>query len=30
MADVCGYALALVPKRDLPDTAIVIDPPEKG
>lgn len=27
MADVCGYRLALVPRGDLPDTALVIDPP---
>lgn len=30
LADVCGYALALVPVADLPDTAITVDPPERG
>lgn len=26
MADVCGYALALIPRGDLPESAITIDP----
>ena len=27
MAGACGYALALVPRPDLPPSALVIDPP---
>lgn len=27
LADVCGYSLVLVPSRDVPPGAIVIDPP---
>lgn len=28
MLDVCGYKLAAVPHADVPDSALVIDPPE--
>lgn len=28
MLEVCGYSLAAIPKTDIPDTALVIDPPE--
>lgn len=30
LADVCGYALALVPTGKVDDTMLVIDPPERG
>lgn len=29
MLDVCGYALAAIPQSDLPDSALVIDPPNE-
>lgn len=29
MLEVCGYKLAAIPAEDLPDTALVIDPPSK-
>lgn len=29
MLEVCGYKLAAIPSDDLPDTALVIDPPSK-
>lgn len=28
MLEVCGYSLAAIPHADVPDTALVIDPPE--
>lgn len=28
MLGVCGYSLAAIPHADVPDTALVIDPPE--
>ena len=28
MLEVCGYKLAAIPDSDVPDTALVIDPPE--
>lgn len=30
MLEVCGYRLAAVPYADVPDTALVIDPPESA
>lgn len=29
MLDVCGYALVALPRPDVPDSALVIDPPRK-
>lgn len=29
MLDVCGYSLAAIPHADVPDTALVIDPPSE-
>lgn len=29
LAEVCGYKLAAIPADDVPDTALVIDPPNK-
>ena len=28
MLDVCGYSLAAIPHAEVPDSALVIDPPE--
>ena len=28
MLEVCGYSLAAIPHADVPDTALVIDPPD--
>lgn len=30
ISNICGYGLALVPKEDLPATALVIDPPDEN
>lgn len=30
MLGVCGYSLAAIPHADVPDSALVIDPPEQG
>ena len=30
VADVCGYAVVLVPKDSVPDDAITIDPPTRN
>lgn len=30
MLGVCGYSLAAIPHADVPDTALVIDPPDEN